>query len=352
MDALPNVTEWTGCYDESWQGLITPESYSHPAKMACGLLRRIIEHGLTEGYWRKGDLIGDPFFGIGSTGILGASYGLLVVGVELEARFCELAAANFEKHRHLWEASGDPFPVCIQGDSREFARLVGECCGVVTSPPYAETPIADARNAAGGHGRQFELTGKSPRARGVVDDDYGSTEGNIGNLKSGAVDGVVTSPPFTTAQEGGGICKTGTPAMQKTGGGPSGTGGYRADAQGNSPGQIANEKPEDYWQAMFAVYSQMHAAMKPNAVAAVVVKAFVKQGKIVDLPGDTCKLLESLGFEVFERVRAMLVKETRHPDLFGGEDHVETKSRKSFFRRLCEKRGSPAIDWEEVIWCR
>ena len=67
---------------------------------------------------------------------------------------------------------------------------------------------------------------------------------------------------------------------------------------------------------------------------------------------DTCRLLESLGFNVFERTRAWLVRETREPDLFGGKDHVQRKERKSFFRRLAEQKGSPRIDWEEVIWCR
>ena len=38
------VDSWAGCYDDSWQGLITPESFSHPAKMARGLLDRILDH--------------------------------------------------------------------------------------------------------------------------------------------------------------------------------------------------------------------------------------------------------------------------------------------------------------------
>jgi hypothetical protein len=62
----------------------------------------------------------------------------------------------------------------------------------------------------------------------------------------------------------------------------------------------------------------------------------------------TCRLLEYLGFSLQERVRAMLVREARHGDLFAGEQIVKHE-RKSFFRRLAEKKGSPPIDYEEVI---
>jgi hypothetical protein len=47
----------------------------------------------------------------------------------------------------------------------------------------------------------------------------------------------------------------------------------------------------------------------------------------------------------------MLVEETTHAQLFGA-DHVMRKERKSFFRRLAEKKGSPRIDYEEVLICR
>jgi hypothetical protein len=71
----------------------------------------------------------------------------------------------------------------------------------------------------------------------------------------------------------------------------------------------------------------------------------------VPLCDDTCRLLEHLGFTVFERSRCWLVKEHKQPGLFGVEC-VEWTERKSFFRRLAEKKGSPRIDWEEVIWAR
>lgn len=39
---------WYGCYDDGWGDLITPESYAHPAKMARGLVYRIVKHGIDQ----------------------------------------------------------------------------------------------------------------------------------------------------------------------------------------------------------------------------------------------------------------------------------------------------------------
>lgn len=55
--------------------------------------------------------------------------------------------------------------------------------------------------------------------------------------------------------------------------------------------------------------------------------------------------------DAVERIHAMLVAENRSPALFGGE-HVKRTERKSFFRRLAEKNGSPRIDHEEILVMR
>ncbi len=455
-----------GLYEGSWRGLITPDSFQHPAKMAYGLLVWIIETGMKRGYWAPGDLVGDPFGGIGSTGIVGASRGLRVVMVELEERFVELAKKNFELHRKAYEQFGDPLPVIVQGDSREFARIVGKLAGAVTSPPYAEglghggekkNPLgrddsayrdrmygrygkADgqierlpagtldaaitsppyAESVKGDH-RETETAEESRAKRNTAGGSlgqsqrfggYGAAEGNIGNLKEGKLDGCVTSPPFAgvntnttklgagkgTRADGDGAgrnkgdyhypdspenignlkegkldgCVTSPPwAKQMNTGGADGdrpgnlvrkwaeSRGRNPDAPnclakyqqyGDSPDNIGNTTNETYWQAMRQVYTQTHLALKPGGICAVVVKDYVKKKQRVPLCDDTCTLLESIGFEVFERTRAWVVTEIRTQGLFG--EVVERKSRKSFFRRLSEAKGSPPIDWEEVVWCR
>jgi len=53
-----------------------------------------------------------------------------------------------------------------------------------------------------------------------------------------------------------------------------------------------------------------------------------------------------------EWIKASLVKQDSHPSLFGDDPVVKTTIRKSFFRRLAEAKGSPAIDHEDVIIVR
>lgn len=513
------VSEWHGCYDDSWNGAIVPEAFAHPAKFSNGLIRRIIKHGLAQGYWREGDTVGDPFGGVALGGIIAGYYGLNWVGVELEERFCRMGAGydcpgiskaewvrwynrfarnkdicphcqaraqnwyeqrkrasglfldggigvipslaphryagNIELHQRKWAAKGYDVDVrMVQGDSRRFAEIVGQVSAAVTSPPFTEDqPCASQTRAlkdyesfkCGGVGAQKRTqemqspgqigrlragevqavitsppyaesikgdhaeretaeesrakrntpggsTGKSCRFGG-----YGASEGNIGNLKEGRLDAAITSPPYDENskhdhthnqrddrrgfRQGRG-CHRGSENYGETPGQignlsggsveavvtsppwedqlnnhdkgwtpPKATPGvYQAD-YGATEGQIGNSTGETYWQAMRAVYEQMRLALKPGGVAAVVVKDYVKGGKRVPLCDDTLKLLVALGFEPLERVHAMLVKETVENTLFEGEV-VKTKSRKSFFRRLCEAKGSPKIDWEEVLFVR
>jgi DNA modification methylase len=450
-------TIWHGCYDDSWEKLIVNEAYAHPAKFSAGLIDRIYTHGFERGWWHRGgthivdntvratiqeeidkgqfhvvtnsgyvlrldscgrpilpsvgdsirrdaSLVADCFGGIGGGAIYAAYKGLRHVSVELEPRFVELFKRNVELHSRKWDNAGDPTPVMIQGDSREFAKLVGECGAIVTSPPYAETINSmkqhDKANVTPQVAAKLSRTDKTGW-------NYGTTPGQIGALKAGNVDAVITSPPYAdsvkgehgeteTAKDsrdkrqtaggslgqsqrhGGYGCEAGnignlkvagivtSPPFGATGQ-PSAAGGddptinntsaqakgreYARNDYGSTPGQLGNTKGDSYWAAMAVVYDQCRLVLKPGGVLCVVVKDYIKDGKRVPLCDQTLTLLEHVGFIPVERIRAMLVKEDRHPGLFG-DDVVETKERKSFFRRLAEKKGSPRIDWEEVLIVR
>ena len=125
---------WHGCYDESWKDIIVDDAFAHPAKFAPGLIKRIFTEGLSRGWWKRGDLIGDPFGGIGSGGLVANGHGLDWIGVELEPKFVALAQENFKR----WIVPGRSRRI-VQGDSRQFAALVGGVVGVVGSPPYADS---------------------------------------------------------------------------------------------------------------------------------------------------------------------------------------------------------------------
>lgn len=399
MTAAPEIKirEWHGCYDGRWMGILTDPSMAHPAKFAPNLIRRIFAHGLERGYWRKGDIIGDCFGGIAGGGVMAGFAGLSWVGVELEQKFCELGRTNIGINRKFWDA--DVTVDLLQGDSRNFAALAGQSEGMVTSPPYADS-VHDGNGID-----QTKLTGNpaGPNSQAGAG-GYGNTDGNIGNLKEGKVGAVVTSPPYGETLDGGGP-DTHTDRMQgsvmlgmKEGYGKTpgqigkmgrldgiatsppfqnsihreGEWGNSLDPQknshpqnrseayvarnkatenyGESEGQIGITTNETYWQAMALVYEQCRLALKPGGYLAVVIKSFVKGGKIVDLPAQTLALLVSLGFEPVEIVHAMLTKTTKRAGLFGVEQ--KTVARKSFFRRLAESKGSPPIDFEVVLFVR
>ena len=427
---MSKTIDWWGCYDDGWRDLIVPDAFQHPAKYRPGLIKRIYEFGFERGWWEKGSLIGDCFGGVACGGIMAAYQGLAWFGVELESRFCELAQRNIELHRKRWQAAGDPIPEIIQGDSREFARLVG-CHSIVTSPPFADS---DTKPTKLGSGKATRADGDGA-GRNKGDYHYGSTPGQIGNLKAGELDAVVTNPPITDSREGttaGNIgdlraIVTSPPyagsspesnsksvdlekqyeTYRESGGGASfkafcatqekHSAGYGSTegnignlkacvtsppwenqepshAQGNEPskdklraatgraqrfmdaeygdsdGQLGNTSGGSYWEAMKIVYEQCGLAIRPGGMLVVVVKNFVSKGKRVPLCDQTLALLESLGFTLVERIRAWVTETTVHPGLF--EEVEETKSKKSFFRRLAENRGSPSIDWEEVICVR
>jgi len=410
---------WHYCYDQGWSGLIAPDSFKHPAKMSKALLERILDHLLDRGWIARGDTIGDPFGGVGTTGLLAAYRGLRCLSVELEPKFVSLARRNYALHTGKWKRLGAPRPVILQGDSRRFDELVGPLAGLCCSPPYA----AIAAGAGGLNSKPARQPGQqsgraADSASQSADQKYGQAAGQISRLADGSIEAVVSSPPYADslraqkdgidwekAKQNGELGKNHgkgvschaeygqTPGQigqlkgvslsalctsppyadsvnsqqhgidwskvdpKSTGGRKRGPGSKHAQtltsqlAYGETPGQIGREKPETYWQAMAQVYAACFRALKPGAVIAVVVKSYVKAGKIVDLPAGTLKLLLHLGFLPLERAQAMLTRQTLEPDLFAG--HVtKAKSRKSFFRRLSEAKGSPPIDYEIVLFCQ
>jgi DNA modification methylase len=223
----------------------------------------------------------------------------------------------------------------------------GSVDAVVTSPPYAECVNGEhgetetaAQTVAARRTRGGSL-GQSCRHGG-----YGVSGGQIGALKEGKVAAVVTSPPYSGTHVAGDMRVdnskrgTGTDLCMQQGAN-----------YGETDGNIGHEQGETYWTAMSQVYRQCLIAIRPGGYMAVVVKDYVKDKARVPLCDQTLQLLMHIGFEPVERIHAMLVRETRHNNLFGGET-IKRKERKSFFRRLAESKGSPRIDHEEVLVVR
>jgi hypothetical protein len=270
-------------------------------------------------------------------GVVAAYKGLRWVGVELEPKFHSLALANIALHRANWEALGDPVPVCLLGDSRAFASLVAGCGAVLTSPPYAETQVAQFKGKNTVRDEPGATVSSTMSAVG-----YGTTPGQLGALPAGDVGAVVTSPPWEDQEPSH---AQGDPRRFGTGGQA-----YKESTYGTAEGQVGRESGETYWSACRQIYLECLKCLKPGGVLACVVKGYVRHGALVDLPGQTLRLLCTLGFEPVEVIRAWLTEERREAGLFG--EVVTTKSRASFFRRLATKRGAPAIDWETILIVR
>lgn len=118
-----------------WQraGRYLPDCARHPGKMLPELARRIIAE-----YCEPGALVVDPLAGIGTTLAEAALLERRAVGVELEARWVSLAAANLD---HMLDRRRRDLAEIRCGNARRLPEILGAISGrvdlVVTSPPYA-----------------------------------------------------------------------------------------------------------------------------------------------------------------------------------------------------------------------
>jgi 16S rRNA G966 N2-methylase RsmD len=395
------MDEWAGCYREGWQGIITEESFAHPAKVSYSLAECIYKHLTEQGWIQAGCRILDPFGGIGGFALHAMLRGCHFTGCELEEKFVLLARENIRRWAHQyrnWPAIGSA--VMLQGDSRRLRDVIAEQCDLcVSSPPYADSvnsqqhgidwtkaasmhttrrsgrgqlnyghtpgqlgampegafdavvgspPYADSVNSQQ-HGIDLSKTkrdGDAPlrwRRDGQLKGhllEYGTSPGQLGAMKEGAFDAVVSSPPYGDQQVGTGENgRTGWRGYTDHGGGTQ-----AADSQ-----LAAMPMDQTFWSASKDIVQQCYDLLSPGDHAIWVLKSFVRRGKIVDFPGQWQTLCESVGFITLHEHRAMLVEETEHDTLFNGKE-ITKKERKSFFRRLHEaKLPSTAINWETVL---
>src|SRR3990167_8662631 len=220
----------------------------------------------------------------------------------------------------------------------------GKFAAVVSSPPYA----AIAAGAGGLNtkpGKDGQQSGRSPdSASQGSDQHYGESVGQLSGMAEGAFDAVVSSPPFERAVHGyNGIdgSKHAKPAGKNS---QAEAGGY-----GETRGQLGNTVGTTFWQAARDIVAQCHHILRPGGMAIWICKDFVRKGKRVPFSDQWQALCEAQGFRLVCRHRAMLVAHHGEQDtIFGDNDQITTE-RKSFFRRLAEKKGSPPIDYEDVI---
>jgi len=173
---------------------------AHPAKMNTRLTEFLVEK-----FTAEGDIVLDPMSGTGQTGVISALRGRDSVCVELEEKFfgwMEKARKKVERQRTL-AVKGKIKNVL--GDARKLSMLLKDVDVVVTSPPYSSEAVDGRKTFNKTWQGLSEQDGKKKRGS-LIRERY-SINDNIANLPHGQIDVIVTSPPYKTANEGGGLNK-------------------------------------------------------------------------------------------------------------------------------------------------
>lgn len=186
--------EWRGCYDKDSQyaKYVTPDSYSHPAKMSFGLLERIFKHLQELRLVDDNTTIVDFMAGTFRTGVMAELFGYRSIGIELEPHFIKMIEGN---RAQIEKLTGRRTRMeFMQGDARSLSTMLREkgCVGVV-SPPYSDQNNDNRKT--------FNDT-ISRNGRANIGHIYTINEDNIGNLKDAPLVGI-TSPPYSDALKEG-----------------------------------------------------------------------------------------------------------------------------------------------------
>lgn len=206
---------------------------------------------------------------------------------------------------------------------------------IVGSPPFVDQSKNDAR-PLGGIAERQDQGGSTAR-------HYGTTEGQMGAM-------VVGSPPFEGSTQVNNNPDDMTAGRGRWEDGKNSAARVKQDyADYESDASLGNSEGETFWSSARDIVAQCHMILRPGGHAIWVCKDFVRAKKRVPFSDQWQALCESLGFRLVCRHRAMLVKVGGTQKLLDGGEHTTTRERKSFFRRLAEKKGSPRIDWEDVI---
>jgi len=168
-----------------FQQYFCQESISHPAKANLWLLRYLIQH-----YTKQGEVILDPMAGTGSTGVMAALLNRDSILIDSEEKVYEVMKKNAQKVR-IKKPDAGKISV-FNGDSRKLTEILKEVgfqpTTIVTSPPYKTA------NEGGGLNKNLPKT-----FRGVLRKHsfkISDSPLNIDNLPYTEIDSIITSPPY------------------------------------------------------------------------------------------------------------------------------------------------------------
>lgn len=155
---------------EAYPDVRSEKQRDHGASFPASLAKQQIEI-----YTRRGDLVLDPFVGVGTTLDACHDLGRRGVGIELNERFARRARADLARR-----GAGDAQRV-IRADARELRRhLADESVDfLLTSPPYASL-LKSVRGAFAYKWKEHSAIASVPNPR-----PYSAHPGDLGNLGYG-----------------------------------------------------------------------------------------------------------------------------------------------------------------------
>jgi len=355
---------------------------SHPAKANTKLLEFLVKK-----FTKRGDIVLDPMSGTGSTGVVAALHGRNAIQVELEREFyewMEKARKNVEKHPTL---TSKGWIINIRGDARQLSNLLkkeadvivtsplylnvdnvkensekcwkkakelgkrwgskppsgteqklatsrenisnfplGNIDAIITSPPYSESLQQK---------HDYEKEYNHPRSSGKpiglgrsqVFTYYSDSPNNIGNLPHGSLDDIITSPPYVEKPlHDFEIMKKIAKEQNKN--------IRECEAKKECLKQRKQEKPT-YLTEMLKVYGEMWKVLKPSGLAIIIVRPFIRNKEVIDLPYQTWLLLKKAKFKLIKLYKLRL-------------------KNISFWRILYEKKNpsTPKLRHEYILICQ
>lgn len=166
--------EWTGLSRNVWTDLSSPRTarhLEHGAVFPVRLAERLITL-----YSREGDLVFDPFVGIGSTLVAARGLGRPSIGIELNPRFAGLARQWLMEDA---EQHGEIAARVVNADCRQMRRYLkpDSVQVTVTSPPYADFIQRSTEDRARTHKKSRLVLDNNSRVK-----QYSGDRRDVGNL--------------------------------------------------------------------------------------------------------------------------------------------------------------------------
>ncbi len=173
-----SAKDWTVLSKNVWNDVSSPrQSYHllHGATFPLALAERVVTL-----YSKEGDLVFDPFAGIGTTVVAAAKLGRVGVGIELQSRFCELARTLIDKEKTDLFGTHQALRheiICDDCRAMEKHVFLGSVQVTLTAPPYPNFDIRPPKPKGPGRPRktdQLEEMSERVPAHSLRLDDFGN----------------------------------------------------------------------------------------------------------------------------------------------------------------------------------